>query len=684
MNSMNTNPLLQNWTNAHGLPPFAETQAGHFEQAMETAMKEHLQQIEGIASNTDAATFENTFAAFDRSGERLERIAGMFFNLCSSETSDALQEVERTLAPRLAVHESAIYMHEGLFARINEVYGKRGDLGLTAEQLRLVERVHLSFVRSGAELTGEKRTRFAAISEELASLYTTFSQAVLADEAAWGLRLETDEDTAGLPDFVLEAAEEVARSRDTDGYMISLSPSVVDPFLTYSTRRDLREKVWRAFKARGEANPERDTKPVASRIVTLRAELASLLGAENYAVFELEDRMAKTPDAVMDLLEEVWDRAKERVAEEQQVLEQEAAAHDAPLPLEPWDWEFWTDRVRTRKYQLDDAELKPYFQLDRMLDAMFDCASRLYNIRFEEVTGLPVYHPDVRSFEVKDGESGELIGLFLSDNFARPSKRGGAWMSAYRRQSKNRSDGYSYPIIVNNNNFAKAPAGKATLLSFDNVRTLFHEFGHGLHGLLSEVTYETLAGTNVLRDFVELPSQINENWALEPETLRTFALHATSGKPIPEELIERIRANSTFNQGYMTTSYTSCALIDMKLHSIADPGEIDIAAFEASACDELGVPEVVGMRHRLPHFLHLFAGDGYSAGYYVYMWAEVLEADAFEAFTETGDAFNAEVAARFRKHVLSAGDSHDPQQSYRAFRGHDAKPEAMMRKRGLL
>ncbi|TVQ24300.1 MAG: M3 family peptidase [Spirochaetaceae bacterium] len=681
---MSNNPLLKPWNNPHGLPPFSETQPEHFREAMETGMQEHLKEIDLIATNPAPADFENTFAVFDRSGDLLNRVAHMFFNLCSSETSSELQEVERALAPKLAAHESSIYMHEGLFARVRQIHEKRTALGLSDEQLRLVERVHLRFVRSGAELTGEDRARFAAINEELASLYTSFSQAVLADEAAWSLRLETDDDRAGLPDFVLEAAGEVARERDSEGYMISLSPSIVDPFLTYSTRRDLREEVWRAFKARGEANPDHDTRPVASRIVKLRAELASLLGAPDYATFELEDRMAKTPQAVMQLLEEVWERARKRVAEEQSVLEDEASRENAALPLQPWDWEFWTDRVRTRKYQLDDAVLKPYFQLDRMLEAMFDCAHRLYGIRFEEVSGLDLYHPDVRAFEVRDADSGALTGLFLSDNFARASKRGGAWMSIYRSQSGNRPDGYGYPIVVNNNNFAKAPKGRPTLLSFDNVRTLFHEFGHALHGLLSNVTYETLSGTSVLRDFVELPSQIHENWALEPETLQKHALHATTGEPIPDELIERIRANSTFNQGYMTTSYTSCALIDMKLHSIANPGDIDIAAFEAEACRELGVPEVVGMRHRLPHFLHLFAGDGYSAGYYVYMWAEVLEADAFEAFTETGDAFNGEVAQRFRKHVLSAGDSRDPQEAYRAFRGHDPKPEAMMRKRGLL
>ncbi len=684
MDGMNNNPLLKPWESPHGLPPFADTKASHFEDAMKKAMVDHLAEIDRIAANPDPADFENTLAAFDRSGDLLGRVARMFFNLCSSETNPELQAVERALAPQLAAHENAMYMHEGLFTRVRHVHESRADLGLSDEQLRLVERVYLQFVRSGAELTGEKRDRFAAITEELASLYTSFSQAVLADEAEWGLRLESEDDLAGLPDFVREAADEVARSRDADGYMISLSPSVVDPFLTYSTRRDLRERVWRAFKARGEANSERDTKPMASRIVALRAELAALLGADSFATFALEDRMAKTPASVMQLLEQVWERAKQRVAEEQKLLEAEATASGGDLPLEPWDWEFWTDRVRTRTYQLDDAELKPYFQLERMLAAMFDCANRLYGIQFEEVHGLPLYHPDVRAFEVKDASTGTLVGLFLSDNFARPSKRGGAWMSVYRTQSGNRPDGYGYPIVVNNNNFAKAPAGKPTLLSFDNVRTLFHEFGHALHGLLSNVTYETLAGTNVLRDFVELPSQIHENWALEPETLRTHAIHATTGEAIPDELIERIRANSTFNQGYMTTSYTSCALIDMKLHQIADPGELDIASFEARACEELGVPAVVGMRHRLPHFLHLFSGDGYAAGYYVYMWAEVLEADAFEAFTETGNPFNAEIAAKFRTHVLSAGDSVDPAEAYREFRGHDAKPDAMMRKRGLL
>lgn len=690
---MGTNPLLQKWDAPYGLPPFDRIKPEHFAPALDSAMTGHREEIEAIAASSQPPTFENTVAPLDRSGEAVRSIALLFSNLTASETSDELQSVERDLAPVIASHRNWITLHEGLFARIDRLYADRDGLDLTAEQLRLLERVHLGFVRAGAKLQGEDRARFAEITEELASLYTSFSQAVLADEAEFTLRLENESDRAGLPEFVLDAAASVAAEKGFDGYAINLSPSLVDPFLTYSTRRELREKVWKAYKARGEANPERDTRPTAARIIELRTELARLMGYATYAEYALDDRMAKTPQAVSELLEQVWEPAKARAAEEQAQLEAAARAAGGPGTIEGWDWHFWAERVRRERYKLDDSELKPYFQLDRMLDAMFECASRLYGISFTEVQNVPLYHPDVRLFEVRDDRSGDILGIYISDNFARSTKRGGAWMSEYREQARNR-DGYHYPIISNNNNFAKAAKGRPTLLSFDNVRTLFHEFGHALHGLLSDVTYVRLSGTNVLRDFVELPSQIHENWAFEPEVLKKHARHLETGEPIGDELIERIRASRRFNQGFRTVEYTACALVDMELHStradadaeVGDdtPSTPDIGAFEESECRRLGVPPAIGLRHRLPHFRHLFSTDGYAAGYYVYMWAEVLEADAFEAFLESGDVFSRELASRFRECVLAAGDSVDPAEAYRCFRGRDPRVEPMLRKRGLI
>lgn len=680
---MNDNPLLSTWTTPHGLPPFDAIKPEHYAPAFEAAMAEHRAEVDAIAADPAEPTFENTVAALDRAGQGFARVAGVFFNLTASETSDALQAAERELMPKIAAHQSWLSLHAGVFKRVDELYKKRSSLGLGPEQLRLLERVHLDYVMEGALLEGAARKRYAAITEELAGLFTTFSQSVLGDEAAFCLELKTDDDRVGLPEFVLDAAKSVAADKGLDGYAINLSPSLVDPFLTYSTRRDLREKVWRAFKARGETCAERDTKPVAERILRLRAELAGLMGYASYADYALVDRMAKKPAAVDDLLMRVWKPARARALEEQKDLEAIARKEGFSGPIMGWDWNFYAEKLRQERYALDEAELKPYFQLEKMTEAMFDAAGRLYGVAFKELTGVPLYHPDARLYEVSDKSSGAIVGVFITDTFARPTKRGGAWMNEFRNQSRNRSGGYPYPIVINNNNFAKAPAGKPTLLSLDDVRTLFHEFGHGLHGLLSNVTYNRLAGTNVLRDFVELPSQINEHWALTPEILKKHAVHAVSGKPISDELIALIKKSEHFNQGFLTVAYTSCALIDMSLHQHPNPDRLNLAAFEKSECERLGVPEAVGMRHRLPQFRHLFADNGYAAGYYVYMWAEVLDADGFEAFEASGDVFNADLAAKFKRFVLSAGNTLDPAEAYRAFRGRDPDVGALLRGRGL-
>jgi peptidyl-dipeptidase Dcp len=582
------------------------------------------------------------------------------------------------MAPLLAAHDSKVAMHAGFFARLDAVHRQAATLDLNEEQQRLLQRMHTDFVRTGATLQGAARERFSAIATRLADLQTQFAQNVLADESTYQLPLVCEADLAGLPDFLLEAARSAAKERGVEGYVITLSRSLVQPFLTWSSRRDLRETAWSAWTSRGE-NPAHDNRPIAHEILMLRQEQARLLGYENFADYALADRMAGNAAAVHALLGQVWEPAKASVERERQALAEQAAVLGEPTSIEPWDWYYLSEKVRAARYALDDAQVKPYFSLDAMLAAMFDCAGRLFGLRFVEQTGVPLYHPDVRLWEVHRGD--EPVGIFLGDNYARPNKQGGAWMHIYRRQTRN--GGQVTPIVVNNNNFARSDNGP-TLLGFDDVRTLFHEFGHGLHGLLSDVNYGRLSGTSVPRDYVELPSQLMENWATVPEVLAKHARHVTTGEPIPAALIERIRASQTFNQGFETVAYASSALIDMALHLRSDPAGIDIAAFEATERERIGVPREVGMRHRLPHFGHIFSGGYYAAGYYVYMWAEVLEADAFDAFEEAGNAFNPALAEKLLRYVYSAGDSREQRSAFRAFRGRDPRAEPMLRKRGLL
>jgi peptidyl-dipeptidase Dcp len=672
------NPLLQDWNGPYGLPPFPDIRPEHFEPAFEVAMREELSEIDAIAGQPAPPTFASTVEAFDRSGRLLTRIGRLFGNLTASETSPALQAVERAMAPRLAAHRNAIYMHSGLFDRMAALHARRDSLALDDEDLRLLERIHFDFVLAGARLPPESRRRYAQITQELAELTTRFAQNLLAEESDWLLQLNGEADLAGLPDSVRSAARNAAveRGLGANAYAITLSPSLAEPFLTFSSRRDLREAVWRARVARGAHEGEHDNRPVAARIVGLRQELAALHGYASYADYALADRMAQDTAAVLDLLRQAWEPAKAKASEDRALLTATAMRLGEPTPMAAWDWRYLAEKVRQEQFDLQDAELKPYFALDNMIAAMFDVAGRLFGLRFVEQPNPALYHPDVRLWEVRDRE-GSLVGIFLGDNFARASKRSGAWMSVFRSQSG--IDGGTFPIVVNNNNFAKA---SPTLLSFDDVRTLFHEFGHALHGLLSKVRHERLSGTSVLRDFVELPSQLFENWALEPRILRQHARHWQTGEPIPNQLIDKLLRARLFDQAWATIQYTGPALIDMALHSLPHGTPVDIGRFEAEQRELLGVPGDIGQRHHLAHFQHLFAG-GYAAGYYVYMWAEVLEADAFDAFTEAGDPFHPETAERLHRHVYSAGGKRKPADAYRAFRGRDAGVEAMLRKRGL-
>ena len=696
--TLSTNPLLQDWDSAYALPPFAAIAPDHFEPALREAMRQHRDELDAIAEQAEAPSFANTIAAFDRCARPLMRIESVFHNLSASHTSPALQAVQLELAAPLAAHTSAIYMHAGVFARIAALQARRDSLGLTHEQLRLLQRIHLDFVLSGAKLAPAAQTRYARVMEELAEATTQFGQNVLHDEAGYQLRLRGEADLAGLPDFVRDAARQAALERGlADAHVITLSRSLIVPFLSFSERRDLREQAWRAWVGRGEHGGEHDNRALVRRILELRCEQAALHGHASYADFALTDTMAGTRAAVQQLLAEVWPRALGALQREREQLQQVMAEHGAPGPaIEAWDWRYWAEKVRQQRYALDDAQIKPYFALPRVVQAAFDCAQRLFGLRFTPRDDLPVYHPDVKAYEVRDA-AGAVVAIFLQDNFARPSKRSGAWMSTLRSQSRNEPGGGSaLPVVLNNNNFAKGASdamgalgalgvtAAPTLLSLDDARTLFHEFGHGLHAMLSDVSYERLSGTQVLNDFVELPSQLFEHWIAEPQVLKRHARHWRTDEPIPDALIERLHAARRFNQGYETVRYCASAHTDMAVHALArEQLPADAGAWEDAELRRIGLPDGVGLNHRLVHFQHLFAGSGYAAGYYVYLWAEVLDADGFEAFEEAGDPFDAPTAERLRRHIYASGDSVEPGAAYAAFRGRAPQVEALLRKRGL-
>jgi peptidyl-dipeptidase Dcp len=680
-----SNPLLQPWNAPFGLPPFESVRAEHFEPAFAAALEQHLDEIDAIAADPAPPDFDNTVGALDRSGRLLRRVEGLFHNLASSETSPALQAVERVMAPLLAAHGSAVSMHKGLFARIDALHRERDTLRLSPEQKRVLERFHFDFVRAGARLGPDEQKRYAQIMERLAGLTTRFGQNVLADESDFRLVLRGEDDAAGLPDFVRAATRQAARERGIeDGMLVTLSRSHIVPFLTFSARRDLREQAWRAWTSRGEHPGEHDNRAVAKEILTLRNEQARLHGFASYADYALTDTMAGKQAAVTQLLTQVWAPAKARAADELAALQALALSRGETTSIEPWDWRYYAEKVRQARYDLDEAVLKPYFPLERMVEALFDCANRLFGLDFIARPDLPAYHPDVKVYEVRD-DQGAPIGIFLHDNFARATKRSGAWMSALRKQSRNDGSGEKVlPVIINNCNFAKGAPGTPTLLGFDDCTTLFHEFGHGLHGLLSNVTYERVSGTSVLRDFVELPSQIFEHWLSEPEVLRRHARHYQTGEVIPDALIAKLHEARLFNQGYETVRYTASALVDMAAHALTVAEAPDLVDFERAELVRIGAPEVVGMNHRLTHFQHLFAGSGYAAGYYVYLWAEVLDADGYDAFVEAGSPFDPAVARRLKQFIYATGNSIEPSAAYRAFRGRGPTVEPMLKQRGLV
>jgi len=667
------------WSTPFGIPPFERIRPEHYRPAFETALATHAAEIDAIATETAPATFANTVVAMERAGQALERVAGVFYNLTGSHTNPELQAIEREIGPKLARHGSAIYLSPQLWARISAVDAEAEGLG--PEERRVLDRYRIRFRRSGATLAADAKARIAEIAARMSELGTTFSQNLLADESSFTLPLQSEEDLAGLPPFLRAAARSAAEERGLEGHVITLSRSLIEPFLVFSTRRDLRERAYAAWTKRGENGGPTDNRAIAAEIIQLRAERARLLGFDSFAHFALDDTMAASPDAATGLLREVWTPARARAGDERDRLQAAIQAEGHNFTLQAHDWRHYAEKVRRAEHDLDESEIKAYLPLERMIQAAFDTASRLFGLTFEELADVPRYHPDVRVWRVGNPDGSE-VGLFLGDYFARASKRSGAWMSAFRSQE--RLNGAITPIIVNVMNFAKAPEGESTLLSFDDARTLFHEFGHALHGLLSDVTYPLLSGTAVARDFVELPSQLYEHWLEQPEVLQTHARHHRTGEPMPDALLHKLLAARTFNQGFATVEYTASAIVDMTLHLSAE-GEagLDVPAFEAEALRRISMPAEISMRHRTPHFAHIFSGDGYAAGYYSYLWSEVLDADAFDAFREAGDIFDPETAKRLRTFVYGAGNLCDPREAYTAFRGRMPSIEPLLKKRGL-
>ncbi|MER9951146.1 M3 family metallopeptidase [Mesorhizobium sp. M0047] len=671
---------LTAWQGPLGLPDFTRIGDGDFSPVFDAALKAHETEIEAIAANEDMPTIENTLAALELGGEALDRVSSIFWCRAGAHTNEAIQALERDISPKMSRHFSAISMNERLFARIDDLYQRRESLKLDAETLRVLEKTWKGFVRSGAKLDADGKKRLAKINEELSSLGTTFGQNVLADERDWALFLD-EADLAGLPDFLKSSMAEAAEMRGQKGrYAVTLSRSIYEPFSTFSERRDLRETAFRAFTMRGQNGGATDNTTVVRDMLKLRAEKAKLLGYGSFAALKLDDTMAKTPEAVHALLDPVWEKALEKAAADKTDLQRLATQVGSNEKFAAWDWRFYQEKLRAEKFAFDEAELKPYLQLDRIIDACFDVATRLFGITFEEKKGIAAWHPDARVFVVRNADGSER-GLFLADYFARPSKRSGAWMSALQ-------SGYglahgSKPVIYNVMNFAKPPVGEPALLSVDEAKTLFHEFGHALHGMLTDVTWPSVAGTSVSRDFVELPSQLYEHWLTVPAVLEKHALHVKTGKPMPKALLDKMLAARTFGAGFATVEFTASALMDMAYHARPDAPQEPLR-FEAETLEKFDMPDTIAMRHRTPHFGHVFSGEGYSAGYYSYMWSEVLDADAFAAFEETGDPFNPALAERLRKNIYAAGGSKDPEELYTAFRGKMPSPEAMMVKRGLV
>ena len=670
-----TNPLLAIWDAPFGLPPFDLISDSDFEPAVDAALTESRANIAAIAENSAPPTFANTIEALERADATLRRVLGAFYSVAGADSNPAREELQRKFGPKLSAYASEVSENKALVARVEALWDVRDDLDLTAEQQRVLMLTQRGFTRAGAQLAGDDAAALRKVKARLSVLGTEFTQNLLADERAWMMKLGAD-DLVGLPDFVVATARAAGVEKDAGGPVVTLSRSLIVPFLQFSDRRDLRKKAYEAWTARGENGGKTDNRALAAETLALRETRAKLLGYASFADFKLETEMAGTPAAVRDLLMQVWTPAKAAAEADSKVLERMLHADGWDGPLEPWDWRYYSEKRRKQLHDLDEAELKPYFQLDKMIEAAFACANRLFGLEFAPIDG-PVYHPDVRLWNVT--RRGEHVAVFIGDYFARASKRSGAWCSAM--QSQNRLDSEVRPHVINVCNFAKPEAGKPALLSYDDARTLFHEFGHALHQMLSDVTYESISGTSVARDFVELPSQLYEHWLEVPEVLAEFAIHADTGKPMPQDLLDRMLGAATYDMGFQTVEYVASALVDLAFHD--GPAPVDPMQKQAEILEGIGMPHAIRMRHATPHFAHVFAGDGYSSGYYSYMWSEVMDADAFAAFEEAGSPFDRDTARRLEDTVLSSGGSVDAAELYKAFRGRLPGVEALLKGRGL-
>ncbi len=667
-----TNPLLSHWDTPFEIAPFDRIKDEDFAPAFETALAQHNAEIDAIAANPEAPTFANTIEALEAAGEAMDKVLSVFFTVAGADSNPEREKLQRDFSPKLAAHFAAISSNKPLFKRVADLWARKDDLGLSEEQQRVLMLTHRGFVRAGAALEGEADKRMAEIKGRLATLGTQFTQNLLADEREWFMEVG-EEDLEGLPDFVVGTMRAAGREKGVEGPIVTTSRSIITPFLQFSPRRNLREKAYKAFVARGANGGDHDNRDIAAEILKLREERAKLLGYDNFAAYKLETEMAKTPDKVEELLLAVWQPAKVRAEEDAKVLEAMMHKDGINGGLEAWDWHYYAAKRRKAEHDLDEAALKPYLQLDRMIEAAFACANRLFGLEFKPLD-VALYHPDCRGWEVT--RNGKHVAVFIGDYFARGSKRSGAWCSAMRAQAK--FPKVQAPVVINVCNFAKADPA---LLSYDDARTLFHEFGHALHQMLSNVTYESISGTSVARDFVELPSQLYEHWLEVPQVLEEFATHAETGEPMPKAMLDKVLGAANFDQGFQTVEYVASALVDLEFHKGAAPA--DPMAMQAEVLDRLGMPKQIAMRHATPQFAHVFSGDGYSSGYYSYMWSEVMDADAFEAFEEAGDPFDPAKARALEAHILSTGGSQEAEDLYLAFRGRMPGVEALLKGRGL-
>ncbi|SHG88933.1 peptidyl-dipeptidase Dcp Metallo peptidase. MEROPS family M03A [Cognatiyoonia sediminum] len=670
-----TNPLLQDWDTPFGLPPFNLIEDDHFAPAVDQALDEARAKIKAIGENPEPPTFENTIEALELAEVDLGRIFGVFYGVAGADSNPKREELQREFAPKLSAFGSEVSENKDLFQRIDTLWQQRNALDLTDEQQRVLMLSRRGFVRQGAQLEGEKSDRLREVKSRLSVLGTEFTQNLLADERDWFMPL-AEAGLEGLPDFVIASARAVGAEKEADGPVVTLSRSLIVPFLQFSPRRDLRQKAYEAWAARGANGGKTDNRGIAAETLKLREERAQLLGYDTFSDYKLETEMAGTPDAVRDLLMQVWAPAKSSAEADADVLEAMLHNDGYEGPLEAWDWRYYSELRRKAEHDLDEAELKPYLQLDRMIEASFACANRLFGLEFVPLDETS-YHNDVRIWNVT--RDGAHVAVFIGDYFARASKRSGAWCMAMRAQQRLAGD--IQPHVVNVCNFAKPPEGEPALLSYDDARTLFHEFGHALHQMLSNVTYESISGTSVARDFVELPSQLYEHWLEVPEVLAEFATHAETGQPMPKDMLDRMLAAATYDMGFQTVEYVASALVDLAFHD--GPAPADPMQKQAEVLEEIGMPHAIRMRHATPHFAHVFAGDGYSSGYYSYMWSEVMDADAFAAFEEVGDPFDAGLAKKLEDTVLSSGGSVDAKELYAAFRGRLPGVDALLKGRGL-